>query len=448
MESIASTNCGRLRGRSSNGAHVFKGIPYAATPLGTRRLLPPQPHELWSGVRDALEFGPRPPQAAMPAQVAEMLPEFAGSGDNCLTLNIWTSGIDARRRPVMVWLPGGMFEFHSTGAAPYYDGRAFARGGIVCVTISYRVGVEGFLYLADGTANCGLLDQVAALEWVRDNIAGFGGDPGNVTIFGESAGALSVAALLAMPRARGLFRRAILQSGAGHNASSTATAKRIGERLAQKLGVSATRAAIAALPTERVLEAQMALRLEMMTQGDPAFWGEVLLTGLPWQPVIDGDVLPQRPIDLIAAGSGAEIDVLIGTNAEENRLFLVPSGEIDRITMEGVAGIVAAYGLPVDATLAAYRRLDPKASAGDLMAAIQGDWYWRIPAIRLADAHARQAKGRTFMYDFAWRSPQFESRLGACHSLEIPFVFDTLASARTLAGPNPPQALADAMHAA
>jgi carboxylesterase type B len=177
-------------------------------------------------VRDALTFGTKSPQVAYPPGIAEGIPELVGQGEDCLTLNIWTPDLGATGLPVMVWIPGGMFEFHATGATPFYDGSRFARDGIVCVTISYRVGAEGFLFLTDAIANLGLLDQIAALKWVQENIAAFGGDPDKVTIFGESAGAMSVATLLTMPRGKGLFHRAIVQSGNTPNVNSAATAKR------------------------------------------------------------------------------------------------------------------------------------------------------------------------------------------------------------------------------
>jgi carboxylesterase 2/para-nitrobenzyl esterase len=187
-------------------------------------------------------FVPKAPQVPYPPRIAEGPAELVGVGEDCLTLNIWTPDVDAARRPVMFWIPGGMFEFHATGATAYYDGGRFARDGVVCVTINYRVGAEGFLCLCDGIANVGLLDQIAALEWVHENIAAFGGDAAKLTIFGESAGGMSVATLCSMPRAKGLFQRAIVQSG---NTTSASTAKRIGHRFAEMLGVDATREAIA-----------------------------------------------------------------------------------------------------------------------------------------------------------------------------------------------------------
>jgi para-nitrobenzyl esterase len=449
MNSVVKTRYGEVRGSVADGVNTFKGIPYAAPPFGANRLQPPQPVSPWSGVRDALTYGPKSPQPPYPPPIDMLIPEFSVSGEECLNLNIWSRDLGSAGQPVMVWIPGGMFEYHATGASPWYDGSRFARDGIVCVTINYRVGAEGFLYLGDGIANLGLLDQIAALEWVQENIAAFGGDPANVTIFGESAGGMSVGTLLSMPRAEGLFQRAIAQSGAAQNASSAASARLVGQRLAERLDVEANRAAIAAVPVDRLLAAQADLRTDLIAHPDPDRWGaEVATTMLPWQPVVDGDVIPARPIDRIVVGAGAGIDLMVGTNADEHRLFLVPFGVLERTTDEALVAAVAAYGLPVEAALTTYRAAHRGASAGDLLAAIQTDWYWRIPAIRLADAHARSAAA-TYMYEFAWRSPQFNGLLGACHSLEIPFVFDTLGNeTEPLWGTDPPQQLADTMHAA
>jgi carboxylesterase 2/para-nitrobenzyl esterase len=448
MYSVVETRGGRLRGHFRDGISVFKGVRFAAPPFGANRLRPPQPAETWDGVRDALTFGPKSPQVAYPPGIAEGIPELVGPGEDCLTLNIWTPHIGAAGLPVMVWIPGGMFEFHATGATPFYDGSRFARDGVVCVTIGYRVGAEGFLYLADGIANLGLLDQIAALEWARENIAAFGGDSGKVTIFGESAGAMSVATLLAVPRAKGLFRCAIVQSGGTPKVNSAGTAERIGRRLAELLGVAATRQAIAAISPDQVLQAQAKLRDELLARPDPAFWGEVALSYLPWAPTVDKQTIPEAPIERITAGAAADIDLLVGSNMEETRLFFVCDGSIDQITEEALSAIAGAYRLSAEG-LSAYRAAYPGASAGELFSAIQTDWYWRIPAVRMADAHARIARASTFMYEFAWRSPQFGGRLGAAHSVEIPFVFGTLGlGTEPLLGPNPPQSLATAMHRA
>jgi len=445
MNAVVKTQHGEVRGSAADGVNTFKGIPYAAPPFGANRLRPPQPVERWSGIRDALAFGPTPPQLQIPP-VGTLVPNPTIPGEECLNLNLWTPEVGAAGHPVMVWIPGGAFESVS---APAYDGSHFARDGVVCVTINYRVSAEGFLYLGDGDTNLGLLDQVAALEWVQENIAAFGGDPTNVTVFGQSAGAMSVGTLLSMPRAEGLFRRAIAQSGGAHYVIPASTAERVGRNLAEKLGVEPTREAVAAAPVDRLLQAQAELTADLAANPNPERWGgEVVVNMMPWQPVVDGDVIPGRPIDRIVAGSGADIDLMVGSNLDEWNVFLVPGGAIDQITPEVLVGTVAAYGLPVEATLPTYRAAHPGASYGQRLAAIQGDWYFRIPPLHLAEAHA-QSTAATYMYEFAWRSPQFDGRLGACHGLEIAFVFDTLGyETELLLGKDPPQQLADTMHAA
>lgn len=451
--SVLKTRSGAVRGSIANGIHVFRGIPYAAAPFGANRLRPPQPVEPWSGVRDALAFGPKPPQPPYPPDVSAILPELASSGEDCLNLNIWSPSLGSARLPVMVWIPGSAFQY-GTGATTYYDGGRFARDGVVCVTINYRVGPEGFLYLGerDEDANRALLDQIAAVQWVRENIAAFGGDPDNITVFGESGGAMSIGILLSMPRAEGLFRRAICQSGAAHPVISAATALRVGNIFAEKLGVEATREAIADVFIDREVAAQIALTGDLLAHPDPERWGaEVAVSMTPWQPVLDGDVIPACPMDRIVAGAGAGVDLLAGENRDEWRLFLALDGAIDHVTDEALAGTVAAYGLPIEATLAGYRAAHPSASPGDLLAALLSDWWVRVPALRLADARAAQgdSDAATYMYEFAWRTPQFNGRVGACHVLEIPFVFDTLGlGTESLWGATPPQGLADTMHAA
>jgi para-nitrobenzyl esterase len=441
---VVETASGAVRGVMADGVNTFKGVPYAAPPFGPNRMRPPKAVEPWSGIRNALTSGPMPPQLPYPPPWDALIPERATVGEDCLNLNIWTPHLGAARLPVMVWIPGGMFE---AGSAATYEGGRFARDGVVCLTINYRVGAEGFLYLPDGNANRGLLDQVAALEWVRDNIAAFGGDPGNVTIFGESSGAMSVGTLLSMPRAAGLFRRAIAQSGGAHQVMQPQAALQVAERLAERLGIEATREAFSAIPIDRLLQQQAELKADLMTH--PERWNpELAITMLPWQPVVDGEIIPARPLERIAAGAGAEIELMTGSNLDESNFFLVPTGAIDHITNEALAAAIAAYGLPLDTTLATYGAIHSGATPGELLSVIQADWLFRIPALRLADAHATGRTG-TYMYEFAWRSPQFGGRLGACHGGEIAFVFDTLGlETEALAGPNPPQSLADTMHAA
>ncbi len=460
MDTIVRTSGGRVRGRTADGVSAFLGVPYAAPPAGARRLRPPQPVEPWSGVRESTTIGPEPPQPQIGDDPTGLLYDPAVPGEDCLNLNVWTPAPGATGLPVMVWIPGGQFEYSSGGS---YDGSRFARDGVVCVTINWRVGADGFLFLGeqDDGADLGLLDQVAALEWVREEIAAFGGDPDRVTVFGESAGAMSIGVLLSMPRAEGLFRRAVLQSGAAHQVIPAGCAERIGARLAAALGVPATRAALAGVPSERLLAAQGQVRAELMASPDPAVWGaEVVASTLPFHPVVDGRVVPARPIDRIAAGAGADVDLVIGTNTDDWRIFGVLGGLVDSVTEDVLTGPVAvhgyrslaAYGLPGEKAMEAYRAARPGDSPGELLTAVQTDWWVRVPALRLADAHAA-GPGATFTYEFAWPSPAFGGRLGACHALELPFVFDTLDLGRRqmmggALGETPPQQLADTVHGA
>lgn len=341
----------------------------------------------------------------------------------------------------MVWIHGGAFVNGSSSIASY-DGSAFARDGVVLVGVNYRLGAEGFLHLPDAPPNRGLLDQVAALRWVRDNIAAFGGDPDAVTVFGESAGGMSVGALLAMPSAAGLFRRAILQSGAAHHALSVGTATRVAGYMAEEIGVDATRDGFATVPAARLVAAQQALSAQLATLPDPARWGEITLNSMVFEPVIDGEVLPSLPIEAVATGASVEVDILVGSNRDEHRFFLVPPGTSDQVTDPALAFVAGSYGLP-DGGVDTYRAQVTGASPGRVLADIMGDWFFRIPAVRLAEVH-----GRAHVYEFDWVTPVLEGRLGSCHALELGFVFDTLAASTMLSGEGAPQELADAMHAA
>ena len=268
---IVVTREGAVRGAVSGGVHVFKGIPYAAPPFAANHLRAPQPAAPWTGVRDALVDGAKPPQPPFPGTENAPAPwDRAPVGEDCLNLTVWTPDPGKVGLPVMIWITGGSFR---AGSNAWYDGSRFARDGIVCVAINYRSGPEGFLFLRDGTANRGLLDQIAAMEWVQQNIAAFGGDPDTVTICGESAGAMSIGMLLAVPRAVGLFRRAILQSGAADRVVSADTARQIGERFAEKLRVAPTQAAMAAVPWDRLIAAHGALDADITANPDPDLWG-------------------------------------------------------------------------------------------------------------------------------------------------------------------------------
>jgi carboxylesterase type B len=456
---VVRTGNGAVRGAVVDGIHVFRGIPYAAPPFGPNRLRPPADPDPWIGVRDALTDGAVAPQPSSIGSDAQgFLPaDRARPGEDCLNLTIWTPDVGTARLPVLVWITGGAFE---VGSAAWYDGSRFARDGLVCVAINYRVGAEGFLQLPDTVANRGLLDQIAALDWVRQNIAAFGGDPDTVTVCGQSAGAMSIGTLLAIPRADGLFRRAILESGAGHHVLPRDDAIQIGGRLAAKLGAAAARADVAAFTPDQVLAAQAGLKADLLSHPDPDSWGlEAVATCMPFHPVVDGDVLPAPPVEGMRTGASGSVDVLVGTNVDDWRLFLAASGMLGAISDEMLDGAVrtfgaqsaSAYGLSGEA-VGSYRRSRPGATPGELLAAIQTDWWCRIPAIRLADAHAGRA-GRTWMYEFGWASPVAAGMFGACHALEIPFVFDTLDQGLAqmlgnLLGEHPPKELATTMHRA
>lgn len=447
MEPTVTTSYGEVAGNRLDDTYRYLGIPYAAAPVGPRRMRPPEPPPAWTGTRDATRYGPTVPKSPYPWPHSELLDEPEIPGTDCLNLNVWAPG-GPGPHPVFVWLHGGAF-VNGSGAVPQYDGTAFARDGVVCVTINYRLGADGFLDTGDDHTNIGLLDQIAALRWIEDNIAAFGGDPGRVTIGGESAGAMSVATLLAGPEAAGLFQGAILQSGAGHHALTRPTAQKIADGLAARLGVPATREAIAAAPPPDVLAAQGALAADIRTGPDPAHWGEAAANTMPFEPVIDGQVVPALPIEAIRSGAGADVPVLIGTNHDENLLFMAPSGALSQVTDHVLRAAVTGYGFTdADTVIKRYAEPDGR-SPGHTLAAIATDWMFRIPAIRLLEARAH-APANSYMYEFRWESTAAGGELGACHYLEIPFVFDTLATpgARRITGPGAPQELAAEMHQA
>src|ERR1700712_688292 len=429
MEPLVTGAQGRLRGREKEGVSSFLGIPYAQPPFGALRFARPVPADGWDGTRDALEFGATAPKPGYLPPIDAILPEATVEGTDCLNLNVW-SPQDATALPVLVWIHGGSF-VNGSGAVSMYNGAAFARDGVVCVTINYRLGVDGFGYIEGTPPNRGLLDQIAALEWVRDNIAAFGGDPARVTVAGESAGAFSVASLLAMPAAKGLFGRAVLQSGAGQHVLTPATAARVTAEVAARLGVEPTAEALAAVPVDDLIRAQQAVSMAIAAAPDPGRWGDITTNMMTFEPVVDGDILPTRPIDAIAGGGSNDVDLLIGTTTEEHALFLVPTGIAARVGAAQLRALLSLYGVDVETLIAAYQRDRPAATPGEILIAALTDWFFRIPAVRVAEA--RGALGLdTHFYEFAWRSPEFGGQLGACHALEIGFVFDNLGAVEDL----------------
>jgi para-nitrobenzyl esterase len=444
-EIIATTTQGKVRGTQVNGVGAFLGIPYAAAPIGPALFRAPAPAPSWDGVRDATKLGPTVPKPPYVAPFDTLLQDPVIAGDESLNVNVWTPDPGGDGLPVMVWIHGGAFR-NGANAIPTYDGRAFARDGVVLVSMNYRLGAAGFGLLPDAPANLGIRDQLAALAWVQDNIAAFGGNPNDVTIFGESAGAMSVTTLVSVAAGSGLFGKAIAQSGGGQSVATATDAARITAELATRLGVPATAAGFASVDVGRLIEAQQSISLDATRNPDPNLWGpSIVAAGMAFLPVVDGELITERPIDAISAGIGHDMPMLIGTTAEEYRLFLVPPGIIDGVTPEVMRGALAARGW--DTSIAdIYVANRPDAAPGDVLAAMITDWYFRVPAIRMAEARA-DAPSATFAYEFAWPSPV--DRLGACHALEIGFVFDTLREpgSNWLGGPDAPQSLADNMHA-
>jgi para-nitrobenzyl esterase len=433
---VVRTVHGAVRGRYEHGVAVFRGIPYAAPPFGPGRFRPPLPPEPWDGVRDAGSFGPTAPKPPYSEAFARYLSDPVIDGDDCLNLNVWTPepGPGARL-PVLVWLHGGALT-RGSSAVPVYDGSTFARDGVVCVSINYRLGVEGYGLFPDAPANAGLRDQIAALQWVRDSIAAFGGDPDRVTVAGQSAGAISTGALLAAPRAQGLFRRAVLQSGAPE-ATDRDKVRRMVRRMAARLRIPATAAAFAAADRAQLLRAQAEVgRFSSPVLGGPGF-------GL----VVDGDVLPRDPLEALLDGDAAPgVDLLMGWTRDEYRLWLVPGGLLERVDRLGAVALAGARARCRcgNEVVRGYRALRPDAGAAETVGQLVTDHLLRIPMHRLADARPASSH----VYEFAW--PSNLPGLGACHALELGFVFDSGdgPDARRLAGEGAPQELADAMHGA
>ena len=438
---IVETVAGPIQGEVEDGIHVFRGIPFAAPPVGELRWRPPQPAAPWRTVRDARSFGPSCPQN--PIVIGTGLPtldEVRGEqSEDCLRLNVWTPGFDGKRRPVMVWIHGGAFVLGS-GAMPLYSGqRLAAAGDVVVVTLNYRLAAFGFMRLCDvtggrvpATGNEGLLDQVAALKWVRDNIERFGGDAANVTVFGQSAGAISVGALMAMPDAAGLFRRAILQSGACQTAQPKALANRIAGAVLESLNLEADDA-----DAIRFVEADRLRALEgRMSHPQTA---DATLGLMPFQPCIDGALLPQWPLESVRRGVfSSAIDVLAGSTLEEYKPYggafaglaeMDDAGMLEALAFE--AGRLEGRDVRQDVEKLArtYRQARQERglrdSPGDLFLAMEGDRNFWMPGVLLAEAQSQQP-GRAFHYVFTWPSPWKNGAWGACHGLDAGFVFDNI----------------------
>jgi para-nitrobenzyl esterase len=420
------TASGRVRGRwaERDGVAVFRGVPFASPPVGPLRFLAPQPPQPWGGVREAAGFGPVAPQARPLSDGTGVPPPVPGPDDgNWLTLNIWSPDLTAAASggglPVLVWIHGGAYIFGSA-SEPSYDGSVLAGLGAVVVTCNYRLGVEGFAQIEGAPANRGLLDAVAALGWVAENIARFGGDPSNVTVFGESAGAGIVAALLAMPSARGLFHRAIAQSVPG-TFFTPGLASDITRAIAMEAGISGAgagplpREALAGVAPARLVQAQMAVTAGIRRYRQ---WGPIALTITPFSPVVDGEVLPRAPWRALLSGAARDVDLLVGHNRDEYKLFIAMSGQAGRITPEQADEVLAALAPDPKAYRKAYPALDPER----LYERVFSDWLFRMPSLHLAQAHAASG-GRTYLYELTYRAPASPETLGACHGLDLTLIW-------------------------
>lgn len=449
---LAQTKFGSVQGTATDGVLRFWNVPFAAPPVGPLRFAAPQSPTPWTTPRDGTKKGFAAPQLeARDEDLEKVLPGvdlkplIGGDlqfGDDYLVLNVWTPALTGAA-PVMVFIHGGAFT-GGVGASDAYDGTSFAKQGVVLVTINYRLGIEGFVPIDGAPTNLGLRDQLFALKWVQENIAAFGGDAGNVTVFGESAGAMSIGNLVASPLAKGLFKRAIIESGHGNMVRPISVAQRLTKKLAKILKISPDVAGFRSTNTAACLDAQK--KVSLPTAGvdlrdaekrEPAFGLSRFL------PVYGDDVLPEHPHAALKKGVGKEFDILIGTNRDEMNLYFVHAGEkIGRFLAK--LAVKKAEPLGVD-VLKAYGINDKTKRPNLVFTEALNDLVFRLQARRFAQAH----QGRTHFYEFKWKSPVYDHGLGACHALELPFVFNTLSTVRGpkgLAGPNPPQEAADRMN--
>jgi para-nitrobenzyl esterase len=427
-ESVVRLRTGLIEGERLDAVSVFRGVPYARPPVGPLRFRPPRQGAPWEGVRDARNVGPIAHQFPTDLEAMQGRLDLPQSED-CLTLNIWTPEPDAARRPVLVWIHGGAY-LNGTGAAEWFDGTSFAtRHDVVLVTINYRLAVFGYLHLAGlspdevGSGNCGLLDQIAALQWVADNIASFGGDPGNVTVFGESAGAMSVGVLLGTPAADGLFHRAILQSGAASNVTTAEDATSVAVAVLTALGLSPDKEGVTRLRTLPADDIMAAYGAVAMSHAPDMAAARVVPT---FAPVVDGVVLPQEPLRAIREGASSSVPVMIGTNRDEMEIMRFLDQSIYDFGDEEIERRGAnLFGELAGEALALYRG-PGRGTTQNVWTAVDTDRTFLMPAIALAEAHVA-AGGATWLYFFTWTTAAFGGRMGAVHTLEIPFVFNNFA---------------------
>ncbi|HEX3952014.1 MAG TPA: carboxylesterase/lipase family protein [Stellaceae bacterium] len=433
---IVETTSGKIRGTEADGITAFKGVPYGASTAGANRFMPPQKPAPWSGVRDAIDWAGHAPQAT-PGRRRPEVAKLSGQPDNvpvsedCLTLNVWTPTTGAGKRPVMVWYHGGAFSYGSANT-PRTDGARLAhRGDVVVVTVNHRLNIFGFLNLAElggehfaRSGNAGVLDLVATLEWVRDNIAKFGGDPGNVTIFGQSGGGGKVSALLAMPAAKGLFHRAIVMSGASIRFNAPDRSAKVADAVMGVLGLTAKDLdKLQKMPIEQLLAAVEPALKKLPPPPLP------LLDRYPFGPVIGNADLSHHPFDPAATDLSDDIPVMVGGTSDENAVFLSPDDAVwNRTLSEGEmkARVAKVAGSNADAVVALYRRMHKEMNPSELLIEITTDSNFWVRSVLLAERKAAKGKAPVYMYSFDWRTPVLGGKLMAPHAIDVPFAFDTL----------------------
>lgn len=437
---VVETTSGRIRGVIQAGTHTFRGVPYGASTAGSNRFMPPHKPEPWSGVRETFQNGPTAPQMSGPPNPLILNhKEPTVQGEDCLVINIFTPGLkDGRKRPVMVWLHGGGFA-SGAGSAHSFDGTYLARSGdVVVVSVNHRLNIFGYLYLADAgggkyadSGNAGLLDVVAVLEWVRDNIVQFGGNPGNVTLFGQSGGGLKISTLLAMPPAKGLFHKAIIESGSALKGIHREEANKTTERILANLGLQANQVdELQKLPVDRLLAA-------IDNRG--------LATGTaPFNlgPVVDSRALPRDPFDPSAPDISADVPLIVGSVNTEGTFFTPPDSPLFTLDEEGMrARLLPRFGEATDKLIELYRKETPNASPSKIYFLINA---FPSAAITLAERKFAQGKAPVFMYLFTWETPVEGGKRHSPHTIELPFVFNNVLEQPEEVGNGPElQPLAD-----
>jgi para-nitrobenzyl esterase len=435
---VAETAFGKVRGEEIQGIKVFKGVPYGATTAGQNRFMPPMDPAPWTGVRDALHYGPSTPQSnpGAPRAVSPLSVSSANlppESEDCLVLNVWTPALkDGRKRPVLFWCHGGGFVTGS-GSSPGYDGGNLARrGDPVVVTINHRLNVLGFTYLAEfggsefaSSGDAGMLDIVHALKWVRNNIEQFGGDPNTVMIFGQSGGGRKVGTLLAMPSAKGLFHRAVIESGPTIRLVEREQAIRVAEMLLAKLNVGKSQVRdLQKMPVDRIMTAYFAVVRDMagqdqMTQG--------------FSPTVDGTAVPKHPFHPAASPISADVPLMLGHTRTEMTLLSDPgSFMLDDAGMRSRVKDLA--GAQSESLIDLYRKLNPRATPSDLFFLIASDYRYGAPVIKIAERRAALGKGPVHLYYFTWETPVEGGRLHSPHTIEIPFAFDNVQISRGITG--------------